>query len=65
MYTVVIKAGTATISTCHVIEAIITIIVRSSTPQAATKVNAYGISKSNVLKSDEACQRKRSQIHVE
>ena len=59
MYIVPMKAGTATISTCQVTETIIPIIVRSSIATAATKMSAKGISKSNVLKSDEACKRER------
>lgn len=51
------EAMTPTIRTCHVTEAIMPIVVNSSIPAANTKQNEKGISKSSVLRSDEACTK--------
>lgn len=45
----------ATIRTCHVTEAIIPIHVSNSIPADTTKIMEKGMSKSTILKSDEAC----------
>lgn len=50
-------AKMATMRTCHVTEAIIPIVVRSSTPAATIKIMEKGMSKSKILRSDEACKR--------
>ena len=47
----------ATIRTCHVTEAIIPIVVRMSIVAATTNIVEKGMSKSKILKSDEACTR--------
>lgn len=44
----------ATIRTCHVTEAIIPIVVRSSVAPDTTNIMEKGMSKSKILKSDEA-----------
>lgn len=41
-------------------EAIIPIEVRSSIPAATTKIVEKGMSKSKILKSDEACKRDKN-----
>lgn len=51
------KANMATMRTCHVTEAIIPTVARSSTQAATTKIVEKGMSKSKILKSDEACKR--------
>lgn len=48
----------ATIRTCHVTEAIMPIVARSSVRGAATKMKAKGMSKSRTLRSDEAWKTK-------
>lgn len=47
--------------TCHVTEAIIAIIATISMMGAIMYENPSGISKSNTLKSDEACSNRISQ----
>jgi hypothetical protein len=49
-------ARMATMRTCHVTEAIIPIHVRKSIPADTTKIMEKGMSKSKILKSDEACK---------
>ena len=49
----------ATIRTSHVTEAIIPIVVRSSIVAATTNIVEKGMSKSKILKSDEACTRNK------
>lgn len=44
----------ATIRTCHVTEAMIAIVAMSSIAGAMTKMSEKGMSKSKMLKSDEA-----------
>lgn len=46
----------ATVRTCPVTDAIIPMVVRSSTPAAATKIMEKGISKSTTLQYEEACK---------
>jgi hypothetical protein len=52
-------AGTATMRTCHVTETITQIITKISIAIDAKKVMEQGISKSKILKSDEACTREK------
>jgi len=47
----------ATMTTGQVTKTIMQIVTRISTATHATKVIEYGISKSKLLKSDEACKR--------
>lgn len=44
----------ATMRTCHVTEAIIPMVAKSSRPAATTKIMEKGMSKSTTLKSDDA-----------
>jgi hypothetical protein len=57
-------AGTETIRTCHVTETIIQIINKISITTDATKVMEKGISKSKILKSDDACTRENFSKHA-
>lgn len=55
MYSSTTTTGTATSITCHVTMIMITMVAATSIVPDITNVIVYGMSKSNMLKSDEAC----------
>jgi hypothetical protein len=62
MYRSATMTGIATSTSCHVTKIMIAMVVAISIEPEITKVIANGMSKSKMLKSDEACRIQRENI---